>query len=115
MDKTFFCVFYRIPFTIGFDSCTDANALPYKTTPEEDAEDLRVAEQALADYKTNGSKSRASEGYGTSMKFALETSALFNIKARHTVSVFGPKCHTFFSRFLKSSHLLDFLCLHGRC
>ena len=48
----------RIPFTVGFDPCTEVNTLPYETTPEEDASDVRVAEQAHAEYKANGSKSR---------------------------------------------------------
>ena len=48
----------RIPFTIGFDPCTETDKSSYETTPEEDAHDARVAERAYADYKANGRKSR---------------------------------------------------------
>ncbi len=47
----------RIPFTVGFDPCTETHP-PYETTPEEDAYDARVAERAYADYKSSGQKSR---------------------------------------------------------
>ena len=48
----------RIPFTVGFDSFTETAVPPYGTTVEEDAYDACVAEQAHAEYKANGSKSR---------------------------------------------------------
>jgi len=48
----------RIPFVVGFDAFSEGNASSYETTPEEDANDARVAEQAYAEYQVDGRKSR---------------------------------------------------------
>ena len=48
----------RIPFMVGFDAPSEGNATSYETSPEEDAHDVCVAEQAYADYQADGKKSR---------------------------------------------------------
>ncbi len=48
----------RIPFTVGLDISTGECSSSYETSPEEDAHDARVAEEALAEYQVGGRRSR---------------------------------------------------------